>query len=194
MGFELDFLHSLEGLRNPTLDGIMLFITRLGDKSIVWMIICWFLILVPPMKMLITKGDAYEYEDDITKRRRVGWSILVTTVISPIVVDYLLIGVVGRPRPFYVDPTLFVSTEKLSVILPDRTSFPSGYTAVAFASAFLILKSYKKAGIFAIVLASLIAFSRMYFFLHYPTDILGGIVVGAILAMVADVFGKEMAR
>ena len=71
---------------------------------------------------------------------------------------------------------------------------PSGYTAVAFASAFLILKSYKKAGIFAIVLASLIAFSRMYFFLHYPTDILGGIVVGAILAMVADVFGKEMAR
>lgn len=194
MGFELEFLHVLEKLHNPLLDKIMLFITKLGDNSIVWQIICWFLILVPPMKMIISKGDAYEYEEEIAKRRRVGWSILVSTIISTTFVDYVLKGVFRRPRPFYVDPTLFFSPEKISVMLPSATSFPSGHTAVAFASAFLIFATFKKTGILAIILACLIAFSRMYFFLHYPTDILGGIVVGAIIALIANAFGKEMAR
>ena len=194
MGFELDFLHVLDGLHNPTLDSIMLFITRLGEHSIIWLIICWFLILVPPMKMLITKGDAYDYDDEIRKRRKVGWGILVASTISTYLIDYILKGLIGRARPFLVDSTLFVNTQKISVMLPSKTSFPSGYTVVAFASAMLIFLNFKKTGILALILASLIAFSRMYFFLHYPTDILGGIVIGVIIAIVANIFGEEMAR
>ena len=194
MGFELDFLHYLEGFRTPVLDRIMLFITRLGDSSFVWFFICGILILVPPIKMLVTKGDAYDYEDEIIKRRKVGWGILIACFISMIVVDYLLKGLASRPRPFYVDRTLFVDTEKIGVALPSMTSFPSGHTAAGFASAMLIFFSYKKVGILALILACLIAFSRMYFFLHYPTDILGGALVGIIIAIFANMFGEEMAR
>ena len=194
MGFELDFLHYLEGFHSPVLDRIMLFITRLGDSSFVWFLICGILILVPPTKMLIIKGNASEYECEIIKRRKVGWGILVACFISMIVVDYLLKGLASRPRPFYVDRTLFVDTEKIGVTRPAMTSFPSGHTAAAFASSMLIFFSYKKAGILALMLACLIAFSRMYFYLHYPTDILGGIVVGVIIAIFANIFGEKIVR
>jgi undecaprenyl-diphosphatase len=72
------------------------------------------------------------------------------------------------------------------------SSFPSGHTSSAFAAAVSIFLTKKKMGTIAIILASLIAFSRMYFFVHFPTDILGGIVVGIICARIVRIFGKEM--
>lgn len=193
MAFELEFLHALEGLRNPILDGIMLFITRLGDNNIIWHIMCWTLILLPARKKYHEKDYDDEYEAKIKKRRKLGWAIFAAEIMSMIIVDYILKTVVGRPRPFYVDKTLFVNRSQIAVMLPSRTSFPSSHTSAAFAAAFATLFSYKKKGIPVLILASLIAFSRMYFFVHYPTDILAGIVTGFICAKLATIFSEEMA-
>ena len=193
MAFEFEFLHALEGLRNPVLDAIMLFITRLGDNNIVWHIFCWTLILLPARKKYHEKDYDDEYEAKIKKRRKLGWAILVAEIFSMIIVSYVLKTVVGRPRPFYVDSTLFVNRNQIAVMLPSRTSFPSGHTSAAFAAAFASLFAYKKKAIPVLIFACLMAFSRMYFFVHYPTDILGGIVTGFISAKLATVFSEYMA-
>lgn len=190
MGFELEFLHALHGLHNPALDRIMLFITRLGDKGFIWLLICGVLILLPTMKMH-RKDYNDEYDEKIKKRKKLGWSILIAEFMSTIIVHYVLKIVVGRPRPFYVDPTLMVNGSPVVYKLHPHTSFPSGHTSAAFAAAFLIIFSYKKSGIAAMSLACLIAFSRMYFGVHYPTDILGGIATGFICAKLATVFQSK---
>ena len=62
----------------------------------------------------------------------------------------------------------------------------SAYTALsAFAASFTIFLNHKKEGLAAMVAASLIAFSRMYLFVHFPSDILGGIVLGILTAFAA---------
>ena len=76
--------------------------------------------------------------------------------------------------------------------MPSDSSFPSGHTSSAFAAAVSIFLTNKKAGIMALILAVLIAFSRMYFFVHFPTDILGGILTGVICAKIATVFVKKL--
>ena len=64
-------------------------------------------------------------------------------------------------------------------------SFPSGHTAASFAAmTALFLAKMKKAWIAALVLAVLIAFSRLYFYVHYPTDVLGGVVVGILSGII----------
>ena len=64
-------------------------------------------------------------------------------------------------------------------------SFPSGHTLASFEGAFGIFLCNKKWGIPALVLALLIAFSRLYFFIHYPTDVFGGLVLGIGFAVVS---------
>ena len=66
---------------------------------------------------------------------------------------------------------------------PGRYSFPSGHTASSFCSAVSLFLYDKKLGIPAFVLAALIAFSRLYLYVHYPTDVLGGILLGTVCAV-----------
>ena len=83
----------------------------------------------------------------------------------------------------------------LKVTPPSSFSFPSGHTLDAFTSATAIFLYYRKPGIAAFVVASLIAFSRMYLFVHYPTDILGGIIIGVCVAViVVKVFEKSCVK
>ena len=196
MKFEMEFLHALKGLHGPVQDRIMLFITRLGDNGFVWFLLCGILILLPPMKKVFNKDFecSDEYMEKVAKRRQMGCAILVVNFMTALICDYILQLAVGRARPFYVDSSFFVNTNELVVMLPSKTSFPSGHAAGAFASAFSVFFINKKAGFFVFILACLIAFSRMYFYLHYPTDILGGFIVGFICAKVAYFFGEEMAR
>ena len=67
----------------------------------------------------------------------------------------------------------------------DDWSFPSGHTSAAFAAALAIFMWYKKEGGFAIVIAALIAISRLYLTVHYPTDVLAGALVGTFSALAA---------
>lgn len=92
-------------------------------------------------------------------------------------------NLVARPRPFDVDPEIVVIIPK-----PSDFSFPSGHTLTAFASAFAVLSFDRRLGISALVTASLIAFSRMYLYVHFPTDILGGILLAFVIFAVVRPF------
>ena len=101
-------------------------------------------------------------------------AVLVGLCIDVIVCNGLLKNLVARTRPCDVNTAI-----QLLISHPTDYSFPSGHTAASFtAVAALYFSGDKKIWKAAIVLGILIAFSRMYLYVHYPTDILGGILVG----------------
>lgn len=167
---ELDFLYLLQNLHNDLLNTIMVFITSLGDGGIVW--------LSMAVVMLFFK-----------KTRLCGITIMAGMALSLLLGNLFLKNVIARPRPCAVDPTV-----KLLIPYPSEYSFPSGHTLHGFTAATAIFLYFKKAGIGAFLLATAIAFSRMYLFVHYPTDILGGILLGILDAMIAYTIVQKIMR
>lgn len=167
---ELDFLYLLQNLHNDLLNTIMVFITSLGDGGIVW--------LSMAVVMLVFK-----------KTRLCGITIMAGMALSLLLGNLFLKNVIARPRPCAVD-----STVKLLIPYPSEYSFPSGHTLHGFTAATAIFLYFKKAGIGALLLAAAIAFSRMYLFVHYPTDILGGILLGILDAMIAYTIVQKIMR
>lgn len=172
MSFEFDILHAIQNIRSDILDNIMLFITRLGDGGLIWIIIGILFLTIPAV------GD--ETKEHLKERRMAGLMLLLSMLLTFLCVNIVLKNIVQRLRPFQVDASV------TPLIFPGETSFPSGHTAHGFAAATAIFLYRKKAGIAAYILASVIAFSRMYLFVHFPTDILGGIVAGTLCAVVVN--------
>jgi undecaprenyl-diphosphatase len=79
----------------------------------------------------------------------------------------------------------------LLIEAPTDYSFPSGHTIASFEAATVLLIRHKKWGIMAMVLAVLIAFSRLYLYVHYPTDVLSSIVLGIGIAFAANYFVNQ---
>ncbi len=109
----------------------------------------------------------------LPKMRKYGLAMLVGLCIDVIVCNGLLKNLVARTRPCDVNTAI-----QLLISHPTDYSFPSGTAASFTAVAALYFSGDKKIWKAAIVLGILIAFSRMYLYVHYPTDILGGILVG----------------
>lgn len=159
--FDLKILEWISNnLHNPILDKIFIVLTTLGDNGFIWIIIALIL--------LITK-----------KYRKVGLLILCALLLNLILVNELLKNIVQRTRPFDAVPTI-----KVLIAKPSSYSFPSGHTSSAFAAVGIIAHMMKKYRLYFIGLAILIAFSRIYLCVHYPTDILGGVVMGIFCAKV----------
>lgn len=161
MNWELDFLQLLQDIHTPVLNKIMLFITMLGDKGWIW--------ILTGVIMLCIK-----------KYRKCGIVLLLSLIFSQIVGNEILKNLIARNRPCW----LFDNYEKLLEI-PKSFSFPSGHTQSSFCAAFSIIFMHRKEGIAAILLASLISFSRLYLFVHWPTDVIGGIIFAFFLASLA---------
>ena len=103
----------------------------------------------------------------------------LSLVFSLLVTNLTLKPLVNRPRPYALREV------DLRVTPPHDASFPSGHTSASFSAAFALFWEDKKRGIPALVLATLIAFSRLYFYLHFFTDVLGGGVVGVAASIAA---------
>lgn len=115
------------------------------------------------------------------KTRKSGYTALLALIIGALVTNLLLKNAVARVRPYDAVEGLVPLVKKLK-----DYSFPSGHTCASFACAFVYYKLYPDIkGKMAMALAVLIALSRLYVGVHYPTDVLGGAVVGLLSAVLA---------
>ena len=152
---ELQILDALQTIHTPVLDAMMCGITRLGDAGIIWILLCIVLLVLP-------------------KTRKSGVILMAALLVDLVICNGILKPLVHRIRPFDVRTGI-----ELLVKRPTDFSFPSGHTAASFASVrALYLAGEKKIWISSLGLAVLIAFSRLYLYVHYPTDVLGGVVAG----------------
>lgn len=145
-------------IRNGFLDKVVPFYTSLGDAGIIWIVI--------GLVMLIPK-----------KTRKCGAMVLAALLLMLVVNNIILKNLVARPRPCVTYPEMVTLVK-----IPTSYSFPSGHTVSSMVAAFTILTQHKKLGIVTLVLATLMGLSRLYVFVHFPTDVYCGIIVGAALA------------
>lgn len=158
---ELRFLDFLQTIHTPLLDKILAFITSLGNAGIIWIVLAVVLLIFP-------------------KTRKTGIIVAAALLMDLVLCNLILKNLVARVRPYDVNTAIAILIKK-----PLDFSFPSGHTAASFAAmTALFLAKMKKAWIAALVLAVLIAFSRLYFYVHYPTDVLGGAVVGILSGII----------
>lgn len=162
MGFsEIEFhiLYFLQELHTPWLDRVMVAATGLGEVG-------WFWILLGVILFCFKKT------------RRVGLAVLLSLAAGFLIGNLALKNLVARPRPCWIDPGV-----ALLVNNPSDYSFPSGHTLASFESAFSILLVNRRWGLAALCPALLISFSRLYLFVHFPTDVLAGAVLGIAIAL-----------
>jgi undecaprenyl-diphosphatase len=108
--------------------------------------------------------------------------VLLSLLFDFLIINAALKGLVARPRPFVVNELI----EPLVGGVSAYRSFPSGHSGGSFAAMFALYRWVpKKIGIPALFLASLVALSRLYVGVHYPTDIIGGFVIGFICSTLA---------
>ncbi len=159
---ELQILHWFESLHNPITDPIMYGITCLGNAGIFWILLCAAFLFIPAFK----------------KDRKVGLSMMIALIVSLIMCNGIMKNLSARVRPFNVD-TSFENLYGVFNGIKDW-SFPSGHTSASFAAALAIILWDRKKGIPAVVIAALIAFSRLYLTVHYPTDVLASLILGSL--------------
>lgn len=153
----IEFIH--ENMHNPFLDRAMPFFSRLGNEGLIWIV----------MALILLAGRKY---------RQTGFMIISAILLGAVLGEVVLKNVFQRARPFMEVPHF----ELLIKVPRTRYSFPSGHTTSSFAAAGTVLRTTDNRLLKGAVLtlAVLIAFSRVYLLVHYPTDILGGIVLGLL--------------
>lgn len=170
-GIEYSLLIQLHNAATSSfLDSVMPYVSNLGNLGAIWIIFSLFLLAK-------------------RKYRHIGIMCLAALLLATVIGEGLLKNIIQRPRPFLE----FASIHPL-IKAPSSFSFPSGHTASAFAAATVIARNLKKAAIPALTLAAAIAFSRLYLMVHYPSDILGGIILGIACGVCAEIFGKIYLR
>ena len=162
----LDFIQKY--LTSPIMDKIMVFITTLGNSGMIWIVIT--------LLMLCSK-----------KYRKTGIILAIGLIGSLVIGNLILKPLFHRLRPFQVREGI-----SLLISAPHDFSFPSGHTMASIISATILLVRERKIGVYAIILAILIAFSRMYLYVHFPTDILGGAIVGILIALASLKIAKKI--
>ncbi|CDZ74250.1 PAP2 (type 2 phosphatidic acid phosphatase) family protein [Peptoniphilus sp. ING2-D1G] len=120
------------------------------------------------------------------KTRLMGIHVLISLGLCLILGNLLLKPTIGRVRPY-------VKFNRAIIVEPLKDfSFPSGHTYSAFSTAFSINYYDEELGKFMMFVGAVMGFTRMYLYVHYPTDILGGVVLGYICAKIADLILKQI--
>ena len=173
VSFDLPILDWIQAnMANPFLDKIMPIITVLGDAGIFWMICAAVL--------AITK-----------KYRKVGFGMAFAMAMGLLVCNIILKPTVARIRPYDFQETLGV-TINLLIEKQHDFSFPSGHTIASFEACTVMMLGSKKLGIPAPLLAILIAFSRLYLYVHYPTDVIASVILGTIFGILGYLISHKI--
>ena len=177
---EIQILHWFETLHNPITNPIFYVITTLGNAGWFWIVLAVLMLTVLPKKY-----------------KKAGLTMAIALILSLIFCNGIMKHLWARPRAFWVVGQNFVvgnEFENLYGIFNSihDYSFPSGHSSASFAAAVSIFIWRKKEGSAALVLAALIAFSRLYFTVHYPTDVLVGTITGALYGVAAYFIVKAL--
>lgn len=159
-----------ENLRCEFLDALMPAVSRLSDHGEIWILLA--------LVLLVSK-----------RYRHVGVSVALALILDLICCNLILKPLIGRVRPFAVNPGA-----ELLIAPPLDASFPSGHTAASFAAATALWTASKSLwmGLPAMALAILTAFSRLYLYVHWPSDVLGGAVLGTALGTFAGYLAPQL--
>lgn len=123
----------------------------------------------------------------IKKQRINGFTLLAALVITVLATEFLIKPIFMRERPFIQngDFALLVSE-------PFGSSFPSAHTSTAFASAVQLFRINRKSGIIAVVFAAVTGFSRLYLYVHFPTDVLVGAALGTLMGLAVLALSRKI--
>ena len=179
MQIEFQILDALQKIHTPVLDGVMCLITSLGNAGIIWILLTIALLINPKIRRR-KDGTACRLFGE--SGRRSGCILLAALILDLILCNGILKNLFHRVRPYDIRTSI-----ELLVKRPLDYSFPSGHTAVSFAaaSAAWFMKK-RKTGVAFGAVACLIAFSRLYLYVHYPTDVLAGAVIGILCGAAAS--------
>ena len=152
------------GFHNPITDTVFPAVTYLGESGIFWILLSL---------LIIALGRKNGW-------RTTGCFMLAAMLLGLLLGEIALKNIICRPRPFQEMPEI-----SLLIPPPSGYSFPSGHSCASFAAATIIFLKDKRPGTAALALAALIAFSRVFLFVHYPTDVLAGSLLGVLCALAA---------
>lgn len=174
----LEFLWNLDGnillflqeyVRNPVLTPVMKVITTLGNGGAIWIALTILLLTIP-------------------KTRKIGCMSLIALLGTLLVNNMLLKNLVARTRPYEVIEGLTYIVRK-----PSDYSFPSGHAGCSFSAACIMYRRLpRRYGVPALILAILISVSRLYVGVHYPSDVLFGVISGIAISYAAEVIGGRI--
>ena len=167
---ELRILDWFQTLHSPVADQFWVAVTTLGNAGIIWI----FLTAV----LLLNK-----------KKRESGLAAAAGLMIELILCNLILKNVVARIRPYEVKQTI-----ELLIAKPIDYSFPSGHSSASFAAATAIFMWRKKEGTAALILAALIAVSRLYLTVHYPSDVLVGTITGILYGIASYFIAQQLMK
>jgi undecaprenyl-diphosphatase len=158
-------------MRSDILDKIMPLITSLGNGLTIWALIG---------VILVVKREYRKY----------GIMVILALILCFIIGNLTLKPLVARIRPFNAAPLLDV----LLIKPPADFSFPSGHAMCSFASGVVIFYMNKRIGIFALILGSLMGFSRLYLYVHYPSDVFCGMVIGILIGIISIIIVNNIEK
>ena len=171
--FDLPILEWIAAnLRCAFLDTVMPVITLLGDGGIFWILIAVALLFFP-------------------KYRKVGLGMGAALILGLLVCNVTMKPLFARIRPYDYQLEHYGKTIELLISAQHDFSFPSGHTLASFEAATVLAINNKKMGIPALILACLIAFSRLYLYVHYPTDVLFSVVMGIGFGFLGNILVKK---
>ena len=169
MALDWGILHWIQNnISCPFLDAVVPKLTMLGNAGIIW--------IFAGVLLLCTK-----------KYRRQGALVLMGLLVGLLVGNVALKHLVARSRPCWLDPSV-----QLLIATPTDYSFPSGHTLSSVIGATILTKTDRRFGYAAIPLAALIAFSRLYLYVHFPSDVLAAAVLGVLIGKVSDRVGMHL--
>ena len=171
MNLDWSILHGIHALLSgPFLDAVMPKITMLGNGGAVW--------LLAAAGLLCTK-----------KYRTHGILLLAGLAAGVLVGNVCLKHLIARPRPCWLDRSV-----PLLISVPMDYSFPSGHTLSSVIGATILTDADRRFGWVAVPLAALIAFSRLYLYVHFPSDVLGAAILGIVLGRLTLYGGDQAER
>ena len=164
----LDFIQ--EHLTGGVGDVLMPAISFLGNGGMIWIILAVVLLLIP-------------------KKRKVGLAVVIGLLAMLLLCNIILKQVVGRTRPFEVNTAV-----KLLVKPPSDYSFPSGHTCAAVTAAAALFFRKSRLWLPVAVAAAVMGFSRLYLYVHYPTDVLGGALLGILCGWIGSILCGQIMK